>query len=96
MTLVEFRATRRLVTMAQALDQLPFLADLEFGPEWTHVVMYMSGHWILSGPKGYDLTIEGDEYESRDLPLLEFVLWQWAIESPEIETMRQMIWGDCS
>ena len=94
MTLAEFRATRRRMPVSAAIAELPYLEHAAENPEYTHAVIYAEGAYILQSRRGFYLEIEGDEYESRDLALLEFVLWQWgASETPDLVALRAMIWG---
>jgi hypothetical protein len=93
MSLAEFRATRRIVPIADAIAELPFLADMDIGPEYTQVAIYQGGFHILQSRAGWYLEIEGDEYFTRDLRLLEFVLWQWVEAGDHMIDLRAMIWG---
>jgi len=92
MSLAEFRATRRVIPIADAIAELRFLSDLELGPEYTHAAIYDGGFYILQSRAGWYLEIEGDEYLTRDLRLLEFVLWQWADDTPTARETRNIIW----
>ena len=94
MTLAEFRATRRTMPIAAAIAESPYLEHVAENPEYTHAALYADGAYILQSRRGFYLEIEGDEYKSRDLALLEFVLWQWvASETPDLVALRTMIWG---
>lgn len=93
MTLQEFRASRRLLPIAQAKAALPHLSDLDFGPDHDAAFVYSADCFILRGPSGLSLFIETDEYHSTDLPLLEFVLWCWLSDSPEAQAANAAIWA---
>jgi hypothetical protein len=93
MALSDFRATRRIVPIADAIAELPFLADMDIGPEYTHAALYADGFYILQSRAGWYLEIECDEYFTRDLRLLEFVLWQWSEAGDHMIDLRAMIWG---
>jgi hypothetical protein len=93
MSLADFRATRRTVPIADAIAELPFLSDMEFEPEYTHAALYDGGFYILQSRAGWYLEIESDEYFTRDLALLEFVLWQWSEAGGHMIDLRAMIWG---
>ena len=91
MTLAEFRATRRRLTLPEAQQEFDFLAALDLAPYFVGALIYDDGAYILRKKHAFYLEIEGCEYESDDLPLLEFVLWQWF--TPEQDAIRNMIWG---
>ena len=93
MTLNEFRATRVSLPLAQAIADHPHIADLDLDESYTSAFFYADGAFILQKRGGLHLLVEGDEYESRDLALLEFVLWQWMTESTDAVSLREMIWG---
>lgn len=96
MTLAEFRAARRYLTREEAESEAPHIMEMEYDAGWTHVILYSRGEYIMHGRKGFYLHCETDEYESRDLALLEFVLWQWSedlTDNPEAESLRAQIWG---
>lgn len=93
MTLTEFRKTRRLVTVAEAKAELPHIADMDFESTWTHCLVYAGGAYILTRNRMHYLDVEGGEYTSTDLPLLEFILWQWLEESDSLDDWRTMVWG---
>jgi len=93
MTLTDFRATRRIVPIADAIAELPFLADMDIVPNYTHAAIYQGGFYILQSRAGWYLEIECDEYVTRDLRLLEFVLWQWTEENDCLADLRKLIWG---
>jgi hypothetical protein len=93
MSLADFRATRRVIPIADAIAELPFLSDLDFGQEYTYAAIYDGGFYILQSRAGWYLEIEGDEYFTRDVALLEFVLWQWSEDGDHMIDLRAMIWG---
>jgi hypothetical protein len=93
MDLESFRATRKLVTRQEAESLCPYIGDADYGAEYTHVALYDGGFYILKSRSGYYLGIEGDEYLTRDLALLEFVLWLWIEDRVESNKIRGMIWG---
>jgi hypothetical protein len=79
--------------ISEAIAAHPHLADIEPDESFTHAMMYGDGCFILHSRRGFYLMLETDEYESRDLALLEFVLWQWASDEAETKSLRAMIWG---
>ena len=94
MTLADFRKSRRVVTLAEAESEMSFLTDIDLAADYTHVCIYDRDAYILQSRRNFYLVLEGDEYESRDLALLEFVLWQWAAEEThELVALRALIWG---
>ena len=80
MTLSEFRQSRRVLTIAQAQAEFAHLADLDLS-EYSNALIYANGTWILQSAKAYWLLIESDEWESPDLAVLEFILYEWQSES---------------
>jgi hypothetical protein len=93
MTLAEYRATRRYMPIEEAIIVNPYLGDLDLDKSFTHAMVYGDGCFILHSRRGFYLMLETDEYESRDLALLEFVLWQWMLDGDEMDSLRAMIWG---
>jgi hypothetical protein len=77
----------------EAIIVNPYMGDLDLDESFTHAMVYGDGCLILHSRRGFYLMLETDEYESRDLALLEFVLWQWASEEEGTESLRAMIWG---
>ena len=94
MTLAEFRASRVSLTLAQCeAAGFTFADDLDLDESYIGAYIYSGGCFILQKRHCLHLLVESDEYESRDLALLEFVLWQWSVDTKEAETARRMIWG---
>jgi len=95
MNLVEFRATRQDMPIAEAISKLPFMADMDLSSDYTGASVYAGGTFILHSRRGAYLEIEGDEYESRDTRVLEFVLWQWSQDDSDSDlvALRALIWG---
>lgn len=91
MNLQDFRATRQHMTIGKALMLIPSIQDLDLGPEFTHVSIYEGDYFILHSRRGGYLMLETDEYETRDLPVLEFLLWMWAFD--EGQPARELIWS---
>jgi hypothetical protein len=95
MTLAEFRKTRQNLPIHTAIELLPFLAEMDLSEEYTHAIVYNEGFYILQSRRGFYLEIESDEYETRDLALLEFLLWQWSEDDNlELTAIRNTIWGE--
>lgn len=92
MTLAEFRQSRHIVPIETALQECPHIADLDIDSNFTYAALYSGDCFILQSRRGWYLLCEGDEYESRDLAALEFLLWLWLVPGGQAETMRRMIW----
>jgi hypothetical protein len=93
MSLADFRATRRIVPIAAAIAEHSYIGDVEYPADYTHAALYDGGFYILQSRGGWYLDIEGDEYLTRDLALLEFVLWHWAEAGDHMIDSRNLIWG---
>jgi hypothetical protein len=70
MTLEEFRNSRRILPLSEAVAEFESLESLDLEGGFTHCALYAGDCFILQSRRGFYMVCDGDEYESRDLPAL--------------------------
>ena len=95
MNLATFRQSRRDLTLAEAIEQCGHIADFDIDPaQYPSAHVYAHDTFILSGPGGFWLILERDEYQSTNRGLLEVVLYAWLFDAePEAVALHTAIWG---